>query len=140
MYLLCIAGISSLKSLQISQYQIQSSTIHILVPIKRPLSRENTSPAQKMMSFILQGQYPDWNETLLLSAPVLSSVLVQALTDLLPGTHQDQGHLRKDIIRSCVAKRPSLSHSEATILFLSDPWSVKRTPEKHRYLVMSNGL
>jgi len=28
----------------------------LLAPIKRPLSRGNTSPAQKMMFFILQGK------------------------------------------------------------------------------------
>jgi len=44
------------------------------------------------------------------------------LTDLLPGTHQDQGHLRKNRIGGCVAERPSLSRSEATFLvFLTTP-------------------
>ena len=42
--------------------------------------------------------------------------------DLLPGTHQDQGHLRKNRIGGCVAERPSLSRSEATFLiFLTTP-------------------
>ncbi len=45
-----------------------------------------------------------------------------SLTDLLPGTHQDQGHLRKNKIGGFVAKRPSLSRSEATFLiFLTTP-------------------
>jgi len=38
----------------------------------------------------------------------------------------------KEEIKSTVAKQPSF--------FLYDPWSKSWTPEKHRYLVMSNGL
>jgi hypothetical protein len=43
------------------------------------------------------------------------------LIDLLPGTHQVLGQQKKTLI-------------------LCDPWSVKRTPEKHWFLVMANRL
>ena len=46
----------------------------------------------------------------------------KSLIDLLPGTHQDQGHLRKYKVAGCVAERPLLSRSEAALLiFLSTP-------------------
>jgi hypothetical protein len=43
--------------------------VALIAPIKRPLSRENTSPSQKMMSFILQGQIQFRRKSFLLSAP-----------------------------------------------------------------------
>ena len=42
-------------------------------------------------------------------------------------------------LSGCEAKRPWESRSEATMV-LCDPWSNNWTPEKHRYLAMSNRL
>jgi hypothetical protein len=38
--------------------------VALMPPIKRPLSRKNTSPTQKMKSIFLQGQYPVQKKTL----------------------------------------------------------------------------
>jgi hypothetical protein len=111
----------------------------ILAPIKRPLSRENTSPMQKMMSFFAGSVSSSKENPFCYLLPCFQVFWCKSLTDLLPGTHQDQGHLRK--IKLTVAKRRDLHYLLAKQpFFLYDPWSGKRTPEKYRYLVMSNGL
>jgi hypothetical protein len=66
----------------------------LLAPIKRPLSRGNTYPSQKMIFFtgsVLCSE-DDPFEYLL---PCFHVFWCKPLTDLLPGTHQDQGHLKK---------------------------------------------
>ena len=93
-----------------------------MAPIKRPLSRENTSPSQKMMSFFAGSVSSlEWDPFVSLR-PSFQLLWCGPFIDLLPGTHQDQGHLRKNRIGGCVAERPSLSRSEATFLvFLTTP-------------------
>jgi hypothetical protein len=94
----------------------------ILAPIKRPLSIENTSPTQKMMSFFCRVSIQIGMRPFCYLLPSFQLLWCGPFIDLLPGTHQDQGHLRKNRIGGCVAKRPSLSRSEATLLiFLTTP-------------------
>jgi hypothetical protein len=75
--------------------KVDSPWSALMAPIKRPLSRENTSPTQKMMSFILQGQIQFRRKSFCYLLPCFQVFWCTPLTDLLPGTHQDQGHLRK---------------------------------------------
>ena len=95
----------------------------ILAPIKRPLSRENTSPSQKSTVFFCRDIIQKRDQPLFFAcARDFKSYWCGSRIDLLPGTHQDQGHLRKNRIGGCITKRPSLSRSEATFLiFLTTP-------------------
>ena len=106
--------------------------IVILAPIKRPLSRENTSPSQKSSSFFLQGQYPIAESAPFRSLrPWFQNFLVRIL-NWSATRHPSGSRSMKEKIKPTVAQQPSF--------FLSDPWSNNWTPEKHRYLAMSNGL
>ena len=68
---------------------------HILAPIKRPLSRKNTSPSQKRI-FFLQGHHPVRDQSLVVACiRVFKIYWCGFLFDLLPGTHQDQGQWKK---------------------------------------------
>ena len=73
--------------------------------------------------------------------PGFQNLLVRILTRSATRHPSGSRPVKEKIkIDGCEAKRSSLSRSGATILFLCGPWSEKRTPEKHRYLVMSNGF
>ena len=113
----------------------------ILAPIKRPLSRKNTSPSQKKDLFFAGTSSSTRSVPCRCLHPGFQNLLVRIL--IRSATRHPSGSRpmkEKVKIDGCEAERSSLSRSEATILFLCGPWSVKRTPEKHRYLVMSNGL
>ncbi len=77
----------------------------LVAPIKRPLARKNTSPSQKMI--FLQGHHPERDQSLVVACiRVFKIYWCGFLFDLLPGTHRDQGHLRK--IKLAVAERRDL--------------------------------
>jgi hypothetical protein len=79
----------------ISALEIEMPEPAVLAPIKRPLSRENTPPSQKRIYF-LQGHHPVRDQSLVVACiRVFKIYWCGFLFDLLPGTHQDQGHLRK---------------------------------------------
>jgi len=91
--------------------------------------------------FFLQGHHPVRDLSLVVACiRVFKIYWYGFLFDLLPCTHQDQGHTRK--VKVAVASRRDFHCLGAKQLpyFSNDPWSGKRTPEKHRYLVMSNRL
>jgi hypothetical protein len=61
-------------------------------PIKGYVKRKNTSPFKKMANFFLIFTHNSATWFLLLSAPVISVLLVDvAFNRLAPVTHQDQG-------------------------------------------------
>ena len=77
-----------------------------MAPIKRPLSRENTSPSQKRILF-LQGHHPErdsppFNDCI----RVFKSFRCGSLIDLLPGTHQVQGQWKKKLNRRLQSNHP----------------------------------
>ncbi len=121
--------------------KIEIFELVVLAPIKRPLSRKNTSPSQKMISFFCRVSLQIGMRPFCLSAPEFSIVMVwtfrRSATRHPSGSRPSKEKIKID---GCEAERSSLSRRETTILFLCGPWSVKRTPEKHRYLVMSNGF
>ena len=65
--------------LYLNWYQLditEPAIVHILAPIKRPLSRKNTPPSQKMMSFFCWISLQIGMRPFCLSAPEFSIVMV----------------------------------------------------------------
>jgi len=68
-----------------------------MAPIKKPLSRKNTSPSQKTV-FFLQGQHPVTGSVpIRCLRPWFQKFWWGSFDDLLPGTHQIQGRGKKKI-------------------------------------------
>ena len=93
-----------------------------MAPIKRPLSRENTSPSQKMMSFFCRDifQY----EISPLSLPAFGfSKFIGADSYSICCQAPIRIKAMKEKLKSdgCVAERSSLFRSGATFLFLATP-------------------
>jgi len=88
--------------------RVDQPWVALLAPIKRLLSRGNTSPSQKMISFFAGSVSSFEEDPFCYLLRCFQVFWFKPLTDLLPGTHQDQGHLRK--IKLAVAKRRDLHY------------------------------
>src|SRR5210317_283059 len=107
-----------------------------MAPIKRLLSIKNTTPSQKGHTFFAGINSVQRSSCFYLRPIFLKSCCAEP-TNLLTGTHQDQGQREKTLrLRSEEAIKPR----SGTTVLLCSPWSENRTPEKDRYLVKANGL
>ena len=78
-----------------------------MAPIKRPLSREKTSPSQKSTIFFCRDIIQKRDKPLFFAcARDFKSFRCGSLIDLLPGTHQVQGQWKKILNRRLRSNHP----------------------------------